>query len=132
MAAYVVQRCVVLVLLSVRRVRVQAVPELRVALVQLPGQSLVAAHESLTELGGGVAHRFLLTKGATCWELWQITLCLPACLRLTLPPPPFRLPPPFTTGHNLKQHSSVLSFPAHKREKEDQLEETDSKKETVL
>lgn len=60
MAADVVQWCVVLVLLSVRRIRVQAVPELRVALVQLPGQGLVAAHQGLTELGGCVAHGFAL------------------------------------------------------------------------
>lgn len=115
MAAYVVQRCVVLVLLPVRRVRVQPVPELRVALVQLPGQSLIAAQERLAELGGGVAHHFLLAEGPPAGSCGRaLFACL--CLTLPLPPPPLLLllPPPFTTGHNLKQHDSVLSFPAHK------------------
>ncbi len=62
-AADVVQGRVVLVLLSVRCVRVQAVPELRVALIQLPGQGLVATHQGLAEFGGCVAHDFTLCKG---------------------------------------------------------------------
>lgn len=103
MAAYVVQGCVVLVLLSVRCVRVQAVPELRVALIQLPGQCLVAAHQRLAELGGRVAH---------CGSCGR---SLNARLDLSLPPPPPVLPPPFTAGHNLKQHGSAFFFPAHKR-----------------
>lgn len=55
-AADVVQRRVVVVLLPVRGVGVQAVPELRVAFVQLPGQSFIATCQGLAELGGSVAH----------------------------------------------------------------------------
>lgn len=102
---------VVLVLLSIRCVRVQAVPELRVALIQLPRQGLVATHQGLAELGGCVAHGFTLAKGRLKGAVADARL--PACLRLPPPPP---LPPPlFTTGHNLEQHGSVFSCPVSKK-----------------
>ena len=81
MATDVVQRGVVLVWLPVRGVGVQALPELGVPLVELPGQGLVSAHQGLAELGGCVAHnvslcvgeglrlggRWLLDRGAGLW-----------------------------------------------------------------
>ena len=116
-AADVVQGRVVLVLLSIRCVWVQAIPELRVALIQLPGQGLVATHQGLAELGGCVAHGFKLAKGRLKGAVADARLpaCLPACQRL--PPPPLP-PPPFTTGDNLEQHGSALSCPASERERE--------------
>lgn len=91
MAADIVQGRVVLVLLSIRGVRVQAFPELRVSLIQLPGQGLVATHQGLAELGGRVAHGFKLAKGRLKGAMADARLParLPACL--CLPPP---LPPP--------------------------------------
>jgi len=96
-AADVVQGRVVLVLLSVRCIRVQAVPELRVAFIELPGQGLVATHQGLAELGGCVAHGFKLAKGLLKGAVADARL--PSCLRLPRPRPP---PPPFTTGHKLR------------------------------
>lgn len=52
----VVQRRVVLERLPVGGVGVQGFPELRVALVDLGGQALVAADEGLAELGARVPH----------------------------------------------------------------------------
>lgn len=107
MAADVVQGCVVLVLLSVRCIRVQAIPELRVALIQLPGQGLVAAHQGLAELGGCVAHGFKLAKGRLKGAVADARLpaCLPAYASLLL----FLLPrsPQVTTYSNM-----VQCFPA--------------------
>lgn len=53
------QWSVVLVGLSVCGVRIQSLPELLVALVQLAGEHLISIDESLPELGCRVAHRFL-------------------------------------------------------------------------
>ena len=107
MSTYIVQSCVVLVLLSVRCVWVQALPELRVPLVQLPGQSLVPTHKGLAKLGGCVAHCFTLARGH---RLEAVTgPFLPAYLPPPSPPLP---PPPFATGHTLEQHGSVFFFPA--------------------
>ncbi len=112
-AADVVQGCVVLVLLSVRCIRVQAVPELRVALIQLPSEGLVATHQGLAEFGGCVAHDHELAKGRLKGAVADASL--PACLFLPppppSPPPPPLPPPPFTTGHNLEQHGPVFSSP---------------------
>lgn len=82
MAAHIVQGCVVLVLLSVRCIWVQAVPELRVALIQLPGQGLITTHQGLAKLGGCVAHGFKLAKGRLKGAVADARL--PACL----PAPP--------------------------------------------
>ena len=90
-AADVVQGRVVLVLLSVRSVGVQAVPELRVALIQLPGQGLVAAHQGLPELGGRVAHGFKLAKGRLKGAVAEALT--PACASLL----PLRRSPQVTT-----------------------------------
>lgn len=76
------QGSVVLVLLSIGRIWVQAVSELRVALIQLPGQGFIAAHQGLAEFGGGVAHGFKLTKG--CLNGPVADSRLPDCL----PTPP--------------------------------------------
>ena len=67
MATDVVQRRVVLVRLPIRGVGVQALPELGVPLIELPGQGLVSAHQGLAELGGRVAHDVSLWVG----ERWR-------------------------------------------------------------
>lgn len=113
MAADIVQGRVVLVLLSIRGVRVQAFPELRVSLIQLPGQGLVATHQGLAELGGRVAHGFKLAKGRLKGAMADARL--PA--RLPMPPSSSSSSSPFTTGHNLEQHGSVFSCPGSKRER---------------
>lgn len=118
-AADVVQRRIVLVLLSIWCVWVQAFPELRVPFIQLPGQGLVASHQRLTKLGGRVAHGSELLKGHLPGDVADACLLsfLPAHLCL-LPPPPPSPPPPFTAGHTLEQHGSVFSCPVRRRESE--------------
>lgn len=92
-AADVVQWRVVVVLLSVRCVRVQAVPELRVSFVQLPGQGLVATCQGLAELGGRVAHGFDLAL------------------------PPAAPSSSFDAAHTLAQHGFGFFFPGRQKKK---------------
>lgn len=58
MPGSIVQWSVVLVGLSVCRVGIQSLLELRVALIQVAGQHVVAIDESLAELGRRVPHLF--------------------------------------------------------------------------
>lgn len=115
MSADIVHGRVVLVLLSVRCVRVQAISELRVPFVQLPGQGLVTTNQGLAELSGCIAHGFRLGKGSP--KRAAAEALLPAKPRLPPPAPP----PPFTTGPNLEQHGLAFSYPVSKKKKKKKL-----------
>ena len=127
MATDVVQRSVVLVRLPVRGVGVQALSELGVPLVELPGQGLVSAHQGLAELSGRVAHdvslcvgeQLRLGGGVGYWLVEQgcgrcqshtafFPIFIPTFLTDLLPPPPPPPPPPLPPP-------SSFSSPGHQR-----------------